>query len=254
MSKWMLVLCGVSTIALGAKMDANEVMKRNDEAKKLASVEAQGVLVSGARTKRFTWWRKLDSDGVHYKLLTRFHFPPEVKGEGILFLEHEGSDPDVLMYLPAYKKIRRVESSAQSGSFMSSEFSYTDVLGGPVNDFKYTWKKEEACGAFTCHVIESVPANDAVKARSGYERRLDWVRQDNFMIAASEYYRGDKLIKKLKTDKVVEVDSAKHKWMAQKLEMQNVVSNKSTTIEFSEVKVQDVADSVFTPRNLEKGN
>lgn len=254
MNKLFFVLFAAAA-ASAAQMDPTEVMKKNDAAKALAQVQADGVLTSGARTKKFTWWRKAESDGVHYKLLTRFRFPPEINNEGILFLEKEGGDPDVLLYLPAYKKTRRVESSAQSGSFMSSEFSYTDVLGAPVSDFKYTWKKEEACGSAHCFVIESAPVSDAVRARAGYDRRLDWVQSDNFMVAASEYYdAAGKLLKKLKTSQVVEVEPAKHKWMAQKLEMQNVVTQKTTTIEFSGVKAkEEIPDSVFTPRNLEKG-
>ena len=245
--------------AAAAKFDANEIMKRNDDAKRLSQVQANAVLQtasgSDTRVKKFTWWRKLGGDAIHYSILTRFHFPAEIKGEGILFLEHANQDPDVQLYLPSYKKIRRVESSAQSGSFMGSEFSYTDVLGGAVSDFKYLAKKDETCAKVSCYVIEATPANDAVKARAGFDKRVDWVQSDNFMIVASEYYGADgKLRKKLQASQIVEVDAAHHKWMAEKLQMENILTKKSTEIQFSEVEAMKViSDTTFTTRNLEKG-
>jgi hypothetical protein len=244
-----------------AAKDALAIMKANESAQSLGHIQAQAVLetragaADTAAIKRFTWWRKLDADGVHYRLLTRFHSPAEIKGEGILFLQHPDSDPDVLLYLPAYKKIRRVESTAQSGSFMASEFSYSDILGHPVSDFTYRWLAEEPCGGATCDVVESTPATEAVKSREGYARRKDWIRTDNHLLTAAEFFdEGGKALKKLVASEPLEADPAAHKWMVQRLEMKNLVTGKTTSIRFSEIRATaPIGDGQFTPRALENG-
>ena len=136
------------------------------------------------KIKQFTWWRKLTADGTHFNTLTRFHEPAEVRGEGILFLEHEGDDNDVQLYLPAYKKIRRVESQSQSGSFMGSEFSYADIATPHVDDYKYELQKEDAPCVIdggkqaTCYVVQSTPATDPVKSARVTPRRFNGFAKD----------------------------------------------------------------------------
>lgn len=239
--------------ARAATLSAKEVMTRNEEVRKINDVNSSATLTtgggkSGEKVKKFTWWRKLIADGTHFNTLTRFHEPAEVRGEGILFLEHEGDQNDVQMYLPAYKKIRRVESQAQSGSFMGSEFSYADIATPHVEDFKYTMTKDDS----DHYVVECVPATDAVKERTGYSKTVQWVRKDNFMADRGEYYNAaGELWKKMKAADIQEVDKAKHKWMSHDVRIDNVKNKKFTTLKFSNVKVnQGIPDSIFTPQNL----
>lgn len=98
-------------------------MVKHEEARQVPAFVAKALLASvkadGAKKeKTFTLWRKLKADGVHYQTLTRFHLPAEVKGEAILFLENDKGENDILLYLPAYQKVRRIERSQQSASFM----------------------------------------------------------------------------------------------------------------------------------------
>lgn len=241
-------------IGRAATLSAKEVMAKNEEARKISDVNSGATLVIGksgdaaVKSKKFTWWRKLTADGTHFNTLTRFHEPAEVRGEGILFLEREGDQNDVQMYLPAYKKIRRVESQAQSGSFMGSEFSYADIATPHLDDFKYELVKDEAAH----YVVQSVPATDAVKERTGYAKTVQWIRKDNYMAEKGEYYdKEGALWKKSQASEIREVDTAKHKWMAHAVRIENAKNGKYTTLQFSAVKVnQGIADSTFSQQNL----
>jgi hypothetical protein len=258
----LAVFLGVAT-ANGAALSAQDVMKKSEVARKLPSVIAKVKLTTGGggsteRVKEFTWWRKLAGDSGRYNTLTRFHFPPEVKGQGILFLEH-GDQTDIQMYLPSFKKIRRVESQQQSGSFMGSEFSYSDITTSNVADYqqKMVSEKEkctEGTKTFDCYVIESVPATDAVRERTGASKNVYWIRHDNFMAVKSEYYKdGDELWKTIVFDNNTEVYPKDHKWLAMNLRVENAKSKKFTTLAFSDVKVEEkVPDSTFTPQNLSR--
>ena len=239
-------------------------MIRNEEARKIQDVQSNASITTGGggaaeKIKTFTWWRKLTGDKIHYNTLTRFHTPAEVRGEGILFLERENNQNDVQMYLPAYKKVRRVESQQQSGSFMGSEFSYADIATPHVEDYSHKMQKDsDSCGAehpnVRCYVIESIPASDEVKERTGYSKTIQWVRQDNFMGAKADFYGLDGEIKKrMQSTEIKEVDPSHRKWMAHHVRIENAKSNKFTTLQFSAVKVNSgIPDSTFTVQNLSR--
>src|SRR5689334_11297673 len=80
-----------------AQMSGQEIMNQNEDVRRLEDVHSDATLTTGGggnptRVKQFTWWRKLLEDKVHFNTLTRFHLPAEIRGEGILFLEHGNDD------------------------------------------------------------------------------------------------------------------------------------------------------------------
>lgn len=253
-------LLAIAAIPALAAPSAKDIMLKNEDARRLKDVISSAALVTGGggtaeRSKKFTWWRKLSNDGVRFNTLTRFHAPAEIRNEGILFLEHEKDESDVMLYLPTYKKVRRIERQNQSGSFMGSELSYADIATPHVEDFNFTLVREEACPAtatLKCAVVESKPARPETLERTGYSRTVQWVRQDNFMAEKAENYDKDgALWKTIALSGIREVDKGARKWMAHKLFVSNVKNGKFTRLEFSDVKVNTgIADSVFTQQNL----
>lgn len=245
-----------------AAPSGKEIMTKNEDARRLSDTTASAVLATGGgdlttRVKRFTWWRKLQSDRTRYNTLTRFHAPAEIRGEGILFLEHSNDQNDVLMYLPTFKKIRRIESQQQNSSFMGSEFSYADIATPHVDDYNHKLIRDEACPGETntklrCFIVEAEPGSEHVKERTGYSRTVSWVRPDNFMVVKAEYYDiPGALWKRFEAADLREVDQSAHKWMAFQLKIENVKNGHYTKLDFSNVKVNTgVPDSTFTEQNL----
>ncbi len=259
--KLSFVLIFISSFAFA--ITPKEIMKKNEDARQLIDIEAKAKLVtstaSGDKSKEFTWWRRLKADKIHYDTFTRFHAPAEIKNEAFLFQENEGDKTDIQMYLPAYKKIRRVEPAQQSSSFMGSEFSFSDIASPHVDDYEYLSQVEETCPTKEfekekCYKVEMKPATEAVKERTGVGRTVAWVLKSNFMVSKSENYDLDgKLWKKLETSDIRQVDTVQKKWMAFKLRMENVIKNKQTLLEFADTKVnKGIAESIFTLQNLQK--
>ncbi len=243
-----------------AEPNARDLMKRNEEAKLVSGMTATVELKTGSRgaterIKRFRWWRKLTTDGKQYRTMTRFDYPPENRGQGILFVEHADRDPDVSMYLPSFKKVRRVQRQDQGASFMGSEFSYADLTTPRLDDYRYQLARTEKCGGVTCYVVESTPANASVRDRTGYARTVNWVRGDNFMVVRTEYFDlKNALLKRMDAEGIVELDPRNHRWLAKNLRIENLQSRRSTTIEFgSAALAPGLADSIFTVQNLENG-
>jgi outer membrane lipoprotein-sorting protein len=259
-----MILLESNSYGFSETISAKEIMTQNEDRRKIDEVQCNAVLTTGGkgadRVKEFTWWRKLLTDKVHFNTLTRFHLPAEIRGEGILFLEHDHADNEVLMYLPNFKKIRRVESQQQSSSFMGSELSYSDIATPHLEDYQYQLLREETCPgeisaeAVTCFVIESIPASEAVKERTGTSKAVSWIRRDNRMAQRVDYYNLEgEFFKQVHASEMKQVDVSKNKWMSHVLRVENRKNGRFTLLQFRSVKVnQGIRDALFTQQNLSR--
>jgi outer membrane lipoprotein-sorting protein len=243
-----------------AAPSGREILLKQEAARKIPTFTAHATIATGKeggemREKGFTWWRKLSADGVHFQTLTRFTAPASIRNEGLLLRERAGGDNDVQLYLPSFKKVRRVESQSQRASFMGSVFSYSDIAQPHPDDYQATVLREEACpndGGPSCYVVELTPATDTVKATTGYSRSVQWVRADNFVTVKGEFYDPQNTLwKRLDATEVREVDPVSHKWLAHRVRMENVPEQRVTVLRIADVKTNvDLADSTFTEQAL----
>lgn len=252
---WALTAAGPAL----AGPDAAEIMKKSEEARRLSDVTSDSTLITttegkNPKAKKFTWWRKV-TGGTRFNTLTRFHEPPDIRGEGILFLERERDNNEVLLYLPAMKKVRRVESQSQSSSFMGSAFSYADIAAPHAEDFDHKLLRTEPCpgeAAKSCYVIESTPNSDSVRERTGYGRLVQWIHPDHYLPIHSEFYAPDgALAKRLSWSKIKEVDPKQKKSMAHWVQISDERRKLTTTLAFDNVRAgTGLKDATFTQQNL----
>jgi hypothetical protein len=237
-----------------------EVLAKQEEARKISNFQASATLTTAnaneaGKTKKFTWWRKLTTDGVYFVTLTRFLQPATIRGEGLLV--SEGSEVnDVKLYLPRFKKIRRVEGESQRSSFFGSAFSYSDVAVPHASDYTAEVKKQEACpgeaAKVTCYVVEIRPAREIEKTRTGYSRSVQWVRSDVWLTVKAEFYdlKG-KLWKKLDASSVKEIDKKAHKSIAHEVRIEDVLAHRVSTLSLADARADvKIDDSTFTEQNL----
>lgn len=238
---------------------AREIMQKNFVVSRIADMTMKNKLTlynsSGQTRLRITnGVSKLQKNGIDYSRMIRFVEPPDVKGTGVLTIEHSGGDDDVWVYLPALKKSRRIASSEKSSSFMGTEFSYADILSAKVDDYKHKLLKSEKINDVDCFVVESIPVSEKIEEETGYGKKVSWIGKDNFVENKVVYYdKANSLLKTLVTDQITEVDKANHKWMPLKKEMDNHQTNRRTVMEISDVKVNiGVKDNQFTTKYLER--
>jgi len=250
----------VASDAAAAEPTGRDVFVRQEAARNIRELTASASITTGApggapKVKTFTWWRKLSADNVHFRTLTRFHQPAEIRNEGILISERNQNDNDIQLYLPAYKKVRRVEGQSQSSSFMGSVFSYSDIASPHVDDYKHTLLRSEPCpgdAKVSCYVLMLVPAGDVVRERTGYSKTIEWVRSDNYVGIAAEFYDvSGALWKRLQASDVREVDPVGHKWLAHETRIEDMKTKRFSVLRFTKVVVNgDIPDSTFTVQNL----
>jgi hypothetical protein len=236
---------------------ARDIMEKNFFATKVTSlrVETTMVLINDRgqqRERASSGVVKLQPNGVDSKLVVKFSTPPDIKGTGVLQIEHGESDDDLWIYLPALRKSRRLVANNKKDSFVGSDFSYGDITLPRVDQYRHTLLRSEKIDEHDCYVVESVPATATVKANSGYSRKISWVRADNFVESKVEYYDlAGRLLKTQRTARHQLVEPDKGRWFVMHREMTNHQSGHRTTITASKAEAVAIPDDSFTTRYLE---
>lgn len=205
------------------------------------------------RVRQTIGYTKLQPNGTDNMRMVRFSSPADIKGTSTLLIEHADKDDDLWIYLPALKKVRRLAASNKKDSFVGTDFSYGDVIGYKTNEWTHRMLKEESVDGALCHVIESVPKTDEVKANSGYSKRISWIRKDNFVAVRTDIT--DTAGQALKRISVFDVQAVgkNGKMQAMRSEASNLQTGHKTVIVLEQFKAeQNLGNEYFTPRYLEQ--
>lgn len=253
------VLLGAMTLAQAAEINLTEVMQKSMAVNKMldSTSDATFTLTNKTgqeRARKTIGVTKLQANGEDNMRMTRFVGPADIKGTVSLLIEHSAGEDDMWIYLPALKKVRRLVSSNKKDSFVGTDFSYGDVIGHKVSDWNYKLLREEIADGAACYVIEATPKSDEVRNSSGYGKRVIWVRKDNFFAIKGDMWdEAGQPLKTFNLTELQEVDAARHKWQAMRLESRNLQSGHQTVIRFENFKAnQKVRDEFFTTRYMEK--
>ena len=192
----------------------------------------------GASTERIMNGKSLEVPGDGDKSLSIFLKPFDVKNTKMLTWSHKEDDDDQWLYLPSFKRWKRISSNNKSSSFMGSEFSYEDLGSQEPEKFSYKWLKDEKIKIdgkdSDTWVLERKP-----KKKSGYSKQVMWVDKVKRNPGKIEYYdrKGDLLkvasFSKFKSYKV----SGKSMWRPNFIDMKNLQTKKSSTIEWKDRKL-----------------
>ncbi len=183
---------------------------------------------SGEESSRQITIHTLEVNDDGDKSISLFHDPTDVKGTAMLTFSHGLKADDQWLFLPAVKRVKRINSKNKSGPFMGSEFAYEDLGSQETEKYTYKFIGQEKCAKWTCNIIERRP----VYSYSGYARQLIWLDTEKFRASKVEYYdRKNKLLKTLVSSDFREY--LKHYWKPQNMEMKNHQAGKSTTLSWS---------------------
>ena len=242
-----------------APLDAATIMERNFLASKVTGVRVEATMVlindkGQQRERRNTTVIALQPNGVDSKFAVKFSTPADIRGTAFLQVEHSEGDDDLWIYLPALKKSRRLVASNKKDSFVGSDFSYGDVSLPKVATYKHVLQRNEQTDGIDCYVIESTPADDAVKSNSGYSRKVTWVRTDNFVEAKVEYYDlAGRLLKSQRVTNPQAVDVKAGRWFPRSREMTNHQTGHRTTLNVVKLDTNiPTPDELFTTRYIER--
>jgi len=162
------------------------------------------------------------------KSLVVFDSPNDIKGTALLSYARILEPDDQWLFLPALERVKRISSANKSGPFVGSEFAFEDFTSLELNKYDYTWIREETIDGMPMDVVERRPRYES----SGYSRQLSWIDQDVYQVRRVEFYdrRGD-LLKTLELRDYRDYDGV---WRAQRLEMVNHQTGKSTDLVYGD--------------------
>ena len=155
-----------------------------------------------------------------------FEWPGDVRNTALLTHAYDDKPDDQWLYLPAIGRVKRISSSARSGSFMGSEFAYEDMVDQGVDEYTHIWVRDEPCpgSGGTCHVLDRMP-----KGHSGYARQRVWMNAKHLYVEQVQYFgRGNRLVKTLTASGYRQYLG--RYWRATRLRMQNQLTGKSTDL------------------------
>jgi outer membrane lipoprotein-sorting protein len=188
------------------------------------------------------------------KTISFFLAPPEVEGTSFLQWAHKQRADDQWLYLPEFKRTRKITAQIRDQSFMGTDFSYRDLeILGEIQD----WTEDDAPSALLgtesvdgheCHMIELRPAGKD----AGYERIVLWMDAKGLVLRKMNFHeKGDALVKTLTLSDIRDVGPIP---TAHRMEMQNVKKGTRTVVDLTDVRFDaGLADDLFTQRQLERG-
>lgn len=220
----------------------NEVLKKVEDVYNAPSdrvAEVKMILVEpdgDKKIREMKVWMK-----GKYKKLFVFKSPADVKGIGFLVL----SDDELYLYLPAFKKIRRIASHVKNEAFMGTDFSYNDLA---KSEFTKNYNAEIKEENENQYVLELIPRSDSDVE---YSKLLMFVNKKIFLPDSVKFFDKGKNLFKIMRNK--NFNQIKNYWVISKIEMENIKDKHKTIMETIKEELDvGLSDEIFTQRNLKR--
>lgn len=265
MSSKSITWCAALTAGLSLSLVAyaqddltGQQILRKAEAKHRAKDErgvVEMVLVSASNKKSRrtmeTFFKQADGEDDH--TLLRFLSPPTIRGTALLTREATGRADDQWVYLPAFKKAKKIAASGRTNRFAGTDFTFEDLR---TEDFSaHTYKRiadqtvKIGKESYDCYVIRAKPKDLDV---TGYSKRLIFLEKARLLTVRVKYYDHKKRHQKTMTARGFEKISGL--WRFKRSMMEDHLEGSKTLWQFKERKINPgLSESLFTKRNLERG-
>ncbi|MBF0287374.1 MAG: outer membrane lipoprotein-sorting protein [SAR324 cluster bacterium] len=260
----LLISFAITSSARGDTLTAQEVMVKVDDryTGDTAIQDMTMILIDRQERQRVRQTKGFTKEyGEDSKSISFFLSPADVKNTAFLSYEWDDADKedDSWLYLPALRKVKRIASSDKSGSFMGTDFTYSDIEGVDIDDYDYKFIKEsEMVDGHDTWVIESRPKKkikkDVIK-ETGYLKSQLWIRKDIFMLVNGKFWV--KKGKKIKYLTIPEIEKIDNIWTAKKMQMITTKKGKkehSTVLQVNSIQYnKPLDDDMFTTQRMERG-
>lgn len=175
------------------------------------------------------------------KRFAKFLSPADQKGIAFLSLP----DDIMYLYLPAFKKTRRIASHIKNTKFAGTDFTYEDM---EAKKYSEKWNPVLLRKEADSYVLQLNPKEGM---KSDYSKLIMWVRTDNFCATKIEHYdKANKLCKVMVREKIEKV---KEYWVSKELQMEDLKENHKSKMVLEDVKFDNgLSDDIFTERYLSR--
>lgn len=177
------------------------------------------------------------------KQMIWFVSPPEDKGISLYKIEGEEGKDLMKMWLPAFKKVRKISSRKKSESFMNSDLTFEDLYNRSLTDFTYDLETVDD----STYVLTSYPKEEL---KSDYSKHISWVDKRDLLIRREESYSNKGPLMKSKQIKYMNIEGFD---LVKEINVVDVKLKHETHLEFREMKINTgIDDKSFHEMNLKR--
>ncbi|NOX89262.1 MAG: outer membrane lipoprotein-sorting protein [Calditrichaeota bacterium] len=175
------------------------------------------------------------------KRLIRFLSPADVRSVGFLRLAADR----LYLYLPAFRRVRRIASSVKNENFMGTDFSYEDMS---QSEYGKDYKPKLIKKTENQFVLELTPR---AGADVSYGKLLAYIDKSDYVVRKVEFFDTDgNQVKILTIDNVKKIDGYR---IGTEMEMKTVKNGHRTLLKLSKIQFdQRLKDNIFSERNLKR--
>ena len=191
MNRMLFAMVAVAGLAQDSRKltDPREILQEVQRRQRATSQRYEGTLeVTGGQnrvaTKRWVYQR-LGSFGSS-KAILRFTAPAEVKGVGLLVVNHPERASDQWMWRPEIGRDQRIALQDRSTRFFGTDFSFEDLEERDADQYDLKLLEEDAAN----WKIESRP-----RKSSQYTYSYFWIKKDTFTFTKIEAYNKSGLVR-----------------------------------------------------------
>lgn len=198
------------------------------------------------------YWKRFKNERSRTRI--QVEAPENVRGSAYLILEEKGRE-EMFVYLPEFKKVRRIHPNTASGSLFGTDLSYEDIryMQRVAGELEGKREPDSTLDGRAVYVVRMKPTGQEVSA---YDRIDAYIDQKNCVPLKIDFYEsGDRLAKELTADPSSVRQEPGGQWIARSVTMRNVADETETRLVVEGVKIDtDLPKRLFTVGDLEKGH
>jgi outer membrane lipoprotein-sorting protein len=183
------------------------------------------------------------AETAHDKARVTITGPTALKDTQLISWSSGSGEDQQWLVTPRTQRVQRIADRGRQAAFVSSDFSYEDILKWQVDDYEYGRVSQGPCPAGTCAIVEAKPRN-----RYSSYTLLRVYYDDTYRISQIDYFASspDKPRKTLVHTGYVKHGAA---WQPSKSVMTNHETETATQIVWSGYELNvPIDERVMTPR------
>ena len=181
------------------------------------------------------------------KQIIWFLEPKDDRGVSFLKIERDGLNDDMRMWLPAFKRTRRISAKRKGDAFMGSDLSFEDLSNRELSDYQYRRLDDEEWKNIDCYVLEIFPKKET---RSNYEKHFSWISKSDFIILKEHSFNKKGELAKQKEFFYQRIGTFN---ILNQVNIKNLINKHGTKVVFSDIEINSGLDkNLFHERNLKR--
>ena len=205
------------------------------------------MILSNSKGKTRTHKMISKSKNGSEKQIIWFIEPKDDRGIAFLKIEHDNKDDEMRMWLPAFKKVRRISSKKKSDAFMGSDLTFEDLSNRRLNSNDYKRLEDAKWLGRDCYVLETVPKKES---KSNYVRHVSWIDKNHMNILKEQSFNKKN---KLEKEKHFSYQTRGKYQLIKKVSVKNLLKKHATEITFSDIVINSgISDKIFNDINLRR--